>query len=108
MAKPVALRRLAVEDVESAVDRYADDGGPTIAGRFIDAVDRALRHVGRHPHTGSLRFSYELELPGLRAWPVPQFPYVVFYVERSGEIDVWRILHTRRDLPASFAQADGN
>jgi hypothetical protein len=29
-----------------------------------------------------------------------RYPYVVFYVEREDRIDVWRVLHTRRDIPA--------
>jgi toxin ParE1/3/4 len=61
-----------------------------------------LQHVGRHPHSGTLRFSYELDIPELRVWPLPRFPYLVFYVEGDNEIDVWRILHTHRDIPATL------
>ena len=39
---------------------------------------------------GSLHFAYELALPDLRAWPLERFPYVVFYVATSDEIDVSR------------------
>lgn len=92
MAKPVRLRRLAADDVETAVDRYVDEAG-TDAARFIEAVERALATIGRHPHSGSLRFAYELDLPELRAWQLTRFPYLVFYVEREREIDVWRIPH---------------
>ena len=106
MAKPVRLRRLAADDVVAAVDYYVDEAGNGLAGRFIDAVERAFQHVGRHPHSGSLRFSYELDIPELRSWPLARFPYLVFYVEREREIDVWRVLHTRRDLPASLADID--
>jgi toxin ParE1/3/4 len=106
VAKPVRLRRRAASDVEAAVDHYLAEAGADVAARFVDAVERALRDVGRHPHGGSLRFSYELDLPELRAWPLARFPYLVFYVERVHEIDVWRVLHTRRDLPASLAARD--
>jgi len=106
VARPVRLRSRAVDDIEAAVDYYVREADTTVAGRFITAVERALHQIGRHPHAGSLRFSYELDLPELRAWPVDRFPYLVFYVEREHEIDVWRILHTRRDLPASLADHD--
>jgi toxin ParE1/3/4 len=53
-----------------------------------------------HPAAGSPRYTHELDLPGLRVWPVRRFPYLVFYVEGAEEIDVWRILHGRRDVPA--------
>jgi plasmid stabilization system protein ParE len=28
------------------------------------------------------------------------FPYLIFYVERESELDVWRMLHGQRDIPA--------
>jgi plasmid stabilization system protein ParE len=27
------------------------------------------------------------------------FPYLIFYLERDAYVDVWRVLHTRRDMP---------
>ena len=48
-----------------------------------DALERDLRRLARQPHLGSLRFAYELGIPGLRAWPLHRFPYVVFYVEQA-------------------------
>jgi hypothetical protein len=30
----------------------------------------------------------------------PRYPYLVFYVERSDHIDIWRVLHGQRDIPA--------
>ena len=106
MAKPVRLRRVAADDVEAATDHYLDEAGTELAGRYIDAVERALRQIGRHPHSGSLRFSYELGIPELRAWPLGRFPYLVFFVEREREIGVWRVLHTRRHVPATLADID--
>jgi toxin ParE1/3/4 len=100
---PVRLRRLAADDIDAAVGHYLSESGHDVAGRFIDAVERALTHVGRHPHNGSLRFSYDLDIPGLRTWPVGRFPYLVFYIESESHIDVWRVLHTRRHLAASLA-----
>lgn len=105
MIKPVLLRRRALEDVESAIDHYVVEGGADVASRFIDALEGALAHLGRHPLTGSLRYSYELEIPELRSWPVLRYPYSVFYVVSTERVDVWRVLHTHRDIPGSFATA---
>lgn len=44
--------------------------------------------------------THDLNLPGLRAWPLTRYPYLVFYVERSDHVDVWRVLHAQRDIPA--------
>jgi toxin ParE1/3/4 len=38
----------------------------------------------------------------LRVWPVPGFDrHLVFYVERADYIDVLRVLHGARDIPAA-------
>ena len=29
-----------------------------------------------------------------------RYPYLVFYVERSDHVDVWRVLQGQRDIPA--------
>ncbi len=49
----------------------------------------------------------DLDLPGLRAWSLTRYPYLVFYVERPAHIDVWRVLHGQRDIPAWMQEPDG-
>ena len=105
MAKPVRLRSRATQDIDSAVDHYQRERGDAVAGRFIDAVERALKRIGRHPHAGALRFSYDLDIPYLRYVTLARFPYLVFYREAEDDIDVWRVLHTRRDLPTILADS---
>ena len=56
--------------------------------------------MGEHPATGSPRYAAELNLPSLRSWIVTGFPHLIFYVEREADIDVWRVLHGARDVPA--------
>ena len=36
----------------------------------------------------------------MRSWVVRGSPYLVSYVEREADIDVWRVLHAARDIPA--------
>jgi toxin ParE1/3/4 len=48
----------------------------------------------------------ELEIPALRCWQLERFPYLVFYVERDDHIDVWRVLHGHRDIPAWMRDPD--
>ena len=55
-----------------------------------------------HPELGSLRFAFELDLPGIRSMRVDKFPYVLFYLVRSDHLDVVRMLHASRDIPASL------
>ncbi len=37
---------------------------------------------------------------------VGKFPYLLFYLERETSVDVWRLLHTSRDIPASLREPD--
>jgi toxin ParE1/3/4 len=99
-AKPVVPREQAQQDVEDAITYYlAEDAEATALG-FIDALEQAYAHIGRHPATGSPRYAHELNLPGLRSWPLTRYPYLVFYVERPDHVDVWRVLQGQRDIPA--------
>ena len=97
--KPVLPRSLAFRDVEKAVDHYRDEGGEAVALSFIQALQHAYRRIARHPAAGSARYAYELDLPGLRCWPVRGFPYLIFYLEGPSRIDVWRVLSAKRDIP---------
>lgn len=99
-AKPVVPRALALRDVEAAIDHYAAEAGRDIALRFINALGDAYRVIASRPATGSTRYAHELDLPGLRHRRIARFPYLIFYVDRPAHIDVWRVLHTSRDIPA--------
>jgi toxin ParE1/3/4 len=102
--KTVIPRVLARRDVEGAVAYYAGQDGSAAALGFVDALEAAYVHIGRHPATGSPRYAIELNLPGLRSWSLKRYPYLVFYVEADDCIDVWRVLHQRRDIPAWMAE----
>lgn len=97
--KRIIARERANRDADEAVDYYLREAGEKAALGFIDDLERAYRHIARHPASGSPRYGHELELPGLRSWPLKRYPYLVFFVERQDHIDVWRILHARRDIP---------
>ena len=98
--KRVVPREEAERDINEAIAHYRTEGGAPTALGFIDALEAAFDHLGAHPATGSPRYASELDLPGLRHWPIRNFPYLIFYVELEGHLDVWRMLHSQRDIPA--------
>jgi toxin ParE1/3/4 len=98
--RPVVPRAQAQRDIEDAIAYYLAEGSEQAAMGFVDAIEQAFAHIGRHPTTGSPRYAHELNLPGLRCWPLKRYPYLAFYVERDDHVDVWRILHGQRDIPA--------
>jgi toxin ParE1/3/4 len=102
---PAHLRAAAQRDVEEAVAYYREEAGLEVALDFVDSLEAAISDLQHHPLIGSLRFAFELEIPDLRGWPVERFPYIVFYVSDDETIDIWRVLHTKRDIP-TFLSAD--
>jgi len=104
--KPVVPREQACRDVEDEIAYYVSEDAESAALGFIDALERAYTHIARHPATGSPRYAHEPNLPGLRSWSLARYPFLVFYVEQPDRVDVWRVLHGQRDIPA-WMQAEG-
>ncbi len=98
--KTVIPRELANQDVEEVIDHYLVEGSEQAALGFVNALEKAYAHISQWPATGSLRYAYELDLPNLRFWPLERYPQLIFYVEKIDHIDVWRVLHGKRDIPA--------
>ena len=98
-AKPIVQRSLAHTDVEQAIDHYMATANAAAALGFVEALESAYTHIALNPATGSPRYAHELNLPGLRTWPLSKYPFLVFYVELEQHIDVWRVLHMSRDIP---------
>ena len=104
--RPVVPRTQAVRDIDAAIAFYLEDGGAAAALGFVDAVEQAVVHIGSQAASGSPRYAHELNLPGLRSWPLSTNPYLVFYVVQETRIDVWRVLHGRRDIPQWMQEPD--
>lgn len=102
--KPVVPRERANRDVDDAVSFYLKKHGQEAAVGLIDALEDSFALLSRYPAIGGSRYAHELDIPGLRSWSLPRFPYLIFYVERDDHIDVWRVLHGRRDIPAAMEQ----
>lgn len=98
--KPVVWTAPALRDAADAAHWYAGQGGLALGDRFLSEVEAALDYVGRHPKAGSTRYAVPLQWVDLRVWPVKRFPYLLFYVEHETHIDVGRVLHAQRDIPA--------
>lgn len=92
--------QLAQADIELAARCYLDAARLPVAERFVAAVEAAVAHAVAHPDAGSARYARILGRPGLRFWPVKGFPYLVFHRAAGDRLDVWRVLHAVRDMPA--------
>jgi toxin ParE1/3/4 len=104
-AKPVIPRALANQDVDDAISYYLGEQAEQAALGFIDALEAAYAHIAQHPASGLPRYAHELDVSGLLYWPLSRYPYLVFYVQRDDHIDVWRVLHGMRDIPAWLTES---
>lgn len=98
------LRTAAERDVSEAVVYYRDNAGPAVALEFVDALERAITFLCENQFGGSMRFAFELEIPDLRSWRIDRFPHLIFYVPDDRGIDIWRVLHSSRDIPAFLTE----
>jgi len=100
--KPVVKGPAAKHDIRCAAEYYKNEADAQLAAAFIDATERAAQRISSWPGSGSARFAEALNLPGLRTVALDHFPYLIFYFERPNHLDVWRVLHTRRDIPTAL------
>lgn len=98
-AKPVIRRAQAQKDITDAIAYYLEQEVPDVAEGFISALEKVIAQIARHPASGSPRYAGELGLPDLRFCQLERYPFLLFYIERNDHIDVWRILHSHRDIP---------
>ena len=102
MSKPVVPSNQANLDIVEAAEHYFSEGGERLADRFTDALKAAFDVISRHPGIGSPRYAHEIEMEGLRSWKLTGFPYIALYIERGEAIEVIRVLHGARDIPATL------
>jgi len=106
--KPVRVRPRADAEIDALADYIAQDNPPA-ALRFLDAVQKTFDLIGEQPGIGSRRYAHLPLLGEVRVWPVADFEkHLVFYIERPGYIDVLRILHGARDIPAALGESSND
>jgi len=99
--KKLVRRARADADVMEALDYYLTNAPEYVSG-FIDALEQAYLHIQKRPTSGSPRYAHELNLPELRVWSCKKYPYLIFYTETQHQIEVWRVLHSSRDIPPTL------
>ncbi len=99
------IRPRAIIDVNEAAAYIASDSVEH-ALRSYEAVDSTYRVILRSPSAWPLfTTSQELPLSGLRRRAVTGFAnYLVLYCVDGQVIDVVRVIHAARDLPAVLAR----
>jgi toxin ParE1/3/4 len=104
MGKSVVRGRLATRDFYAAVDHYRFTGSAELAEKFVDALEEVYTNIVQFPAAGSPRYGHMLDVTDLRSRPVTGFPFLILYAEREFTIEIFRILHTARDIPESLSE----
>jgi len=105
----IRVRPQADRDTDAAAEFLACEANLDVALQFLAAVERAYQRLVDHPHVGIPVKAFEPRLPQLRFWAVPGFEtFLVFYVASPGAVEIVRVLHGARDLPALFDGDSGD
>ena len=76
-----------------------------MADRFIDAFDASVAMLAQFPQMGVVRNFSNPALANLRMWFVQGFQkYLIFYMVREDAIEVFRLLHSSRDLETALGE----
>jgi toxin ParE1/3/4 len=106
--KTVVFRTAANRDVREAANYYTDMIDADTAFRFALAVSAGIHDIAVSPKLGSPRYAELVNLPGLRNRKLRRFPQIVFYMEYDEHIEIIRVLHAARDIPAWLSEPEGD
>ena len=100
--KRVDIAPRAAKDINDSV-AYYDAEQVGLGMRLVDALESAYRLIQQAPLAGSTRYQHLLPVP-TRMHVLKKFPFLVFYVELSDHISIFRVLHNSRDLPEALRE----
>ena len=99
---PVRVRPAADRELDAAVSFLLQESAAGAALQLLAEFEAALGRIAGRPGIGSPRYARLLR--GLRFWKLRRHPYLIFYVEQPDFIDVLRVLHAARDIPAALQE----
>jgi toxin ParE1/3/4 len=93
MSLPAAYLPQAEDDVAAAHAHY-ERQRVGLGDDFVEAVREAVDHIRNNPQL------YAAFLRDIRAAPLKQFPYVVYYRDRGNDVLIIAVQHGRRSTRA--------
>lgn len=97
MTRRFFILETADREIDAQVAYYAEHAGAALAERFYAAVKATCRDLVDNPGHGRRFESANAALVGVRTWLVHGFPFVVYYREVDGGIEIIHVLHGARD-----------
>lgn len=93
------VHELANQDIHSVINHYIDLQAAKAGTEFLVALEKAYELIGQFPDAGSKRLGILMRLPELRTWSLTKFPYSLIYMCDAQCVDIFRLLHHKRDMP---------
>ena len=103
--KPCVLRPQARADRRKQVRYYREVAGTQVAGKLVDALEKAFDDLGRNPAIGSPTLGQDIGVAGLRTWLIAGFPLCLWYFERTTHVEVARLVGHREDATGVDVEA---
>ncbi len=98
MTKKIFITPKASKDLDDCFT-YISQDNPEIALQFFDSTRLTIAQIARMPGIGSIFFTKNDRLQGLRKWSVKDFrKYLIFYIDRGEVVEIVRILYATRDI----------
>lgn len=104
--KTIVYKPKSLEDITEIVTYLANNNNPNIVQTFHKQLEQTCALLADMPGIGTVRDFKNTHLVGVRFHPLKQFDkYLVFYrtIEKN-TIEIIRIVHGARDLPAVFEE----
>jgi plasmid stabilization system protein ParE len=94
-------------DLTRQVDWYRDEASPSVAERFVDAVEMTLNALLKQPGLGRARFRKWPELAGIHSFRIkkPFHRFLIFYRFDSSTLFAERLIYGGRDLPKRLLES---
>ncbi len=101
----VQFHRKALEDIEEIAYFIAEDS-PQAAQAFHEMLEQTCALIAEMPDIGIARNFENPLLRDIRLWPLKRFEkYLLFYRAQGDTLNILRVVHGSRDLPALFGEA---
>jgi len=99
------VQHAARQDILDQYRYFLDVDSAELANRFLSAVNEAIDKIARNPDAGVPRKFVNPLLTGLRCRGITGFDEMrICYMTGRDTVTIIRVLHTRRDLGAIFAE----
>jgi toxin ParE1/3/4 len=106
MSHQVRRRKQVAGDIIE-IYRYLHARSPSAADKVLDAIERSIKSLVDTPRIGSYWNSPDVRLDGMRVTTVtPYRNYLIFFRPVKDGVEVYRVLHGARNLPALIDEID--